>query len=136
MITNKQHRYYAQYIKEFVRQMRQEQTMQERKLWQIIRNSKLGVKFRRQFPIDNKYIADFVCLEKRLIIEIDGGHHNGSFSDIQRTFYIEKQNFKVIRFWNNEIDDNIEGCYEFLIKEIASPSPLCGRGWHEVSGEG
>ena len=106
--------------------MRKEQTEQEYKLWQLIRNAKLGVKFRRQFPIDNKYIADFICLEKRLIIEIDGGQHNGSFSDVQRTFYLEKQNFRVIRFWNNEIDNNIEGCYEFLTNEISSPSPHAG----------
>ncbi len=117
------HRYYAPYIKEFSRKMRKEMTPQEVKLWQLIRKEKLGVKFRRQFAIDNKYIADFVCLEKRIIIEIDGGQHSGNFNDVQRTFYLNKQNFRVIRFWNNEIDSNIEGCINFLKREI--DTPLC-----------
>ena len=134
MENTKKHRYYASYIKEFARQMRKTPTIQERKLWRIIRNSKTGVKFRRQFPIDNKYIADFVCLEKRLIIEIDGGQHNAPFSDVQRTFYLEKQNFRVIRFWNNEIDDNPEGCYKFLINELSNPSPLAGEGAGNTEG--
>ena len=98
-------------------------TPQEVKLWQLIRKEKLGVKFRRQFAIDNKYIADFVCLEKRIIIEIDGGQHSENFNDVQRTFYLNKQNFRVIRFWNNEIDSNIEGCINFLKREI--DTPLC-----------
>ncbi len=117
------HRYYAPYIKEFSRKMRKEMTPQEVKLWQLIRKEKLGVKFRRQFAIDNKYIADFVCLEKRIIIEIDGGQHSENFNDVQRTFYLNKQNFRVIRFWNNEINSNIEGCINFLKREIETP--LC-----------
>ncbi len=113
------HRTYSPYIKEFARTLRKEQTKQERKFWAVIRNNKLGIKFRRQVNIDNKYIADFVCMEKRLIIEIDGGHHNQNFDDIQRTFYLEEENFKVIRFWNNEIDENIEGCYQMLLSVLA-----------------
>ncbi len=115
------HRYYAPYIKDFSRKMRKEMTPQEVKLWQLIRKEKLGVKFRRQFAIDNKYIADFACLEKRIIIEIDGGQHCGNFNDIQRTFYLNEKNFRVIRFWNNEIDFNIEGCIDFLKREIDTP---------------
>lgn len=121
----KHHQYYAPYIKEFARALRKNQTEEEKKFWQIVRNSKLGVKFRRQFQIDNKYIADFVCLEKRLIIEIDGGQHNDNFYDVQRTFYLENLDFKIIRFWNNEINQNIDGCIQYL-KEIIS-SPLAGE---------
>lgn len=121
----KHHQYYAPYIKEFARTLRKNQTEEEKKFWQIVRNSQLGVKFRRQFQIDNKYIADFVCLEKRLIIEIDGSQHNDNFYDVQRTFYIENLNFKIIRFWNNEINQNIDGCIQYL-KEIMS-SPLAGE---------
>jgi len=117
------HRNYAPYIKEFARKMRKNATPQETKLWSILRNNKLGFKFRRQFSINNKYIADFVCLEKRMIIEIDGGQHNGSFSDIERTFYIENEDFRIIRFWNNEINENIEGCFEFLHNELNTPHP-------------
>jgi very-short-patch-repair endonuclease len=107
------HRNYAKYIKDFARDMRKNSTPQEIKLWATLKNNKLGSKFRRQFAIDNKYIADFVCLEKRLIIELDGGQHNGCFIDIDRTFYLEQQNFKLIRFWNNEIDKNFDDGMEF-----------------------
>lgn len=121
------HRYYAKYIKIYAREMRKNSTPQERKLWSILKNNKLGFKFRRQFSIDNKYIADFVCLERRLIIEIDGGQHNKCFNDVDRTYYLENQNFKLIRFWNNEIDNNMEGCIEFLtamLSDTPLPNPL------------
>ena len=72
--------------------MRKEMTSQEVKLWQNIRKEKLGVKFRRQVSINSKYIADFACLEKKIIIEIDGGQHCNSFEDVQRTFYLETSN--------------------------------------------
>jgi len=117
------HKYYSPYIKDFARKMRKNSTAQEMKLWFVIRNRNIEYKFKRQFSIDNKYIADFVCLENRLIIEIDGGQHNGSFADIDRTFYLEQQNFRVIRFWNNEIDNNIDDCVEFLINELSTPHP-------------
>ena len=122
----KSHRYYAPYIKDFSRKLRKEMTPQEVKLWQLIRKEQLGVKFRRQFQISNKYIADFICLEKKLIVEIDGGQHNNCFSDIQRTFYIENEGFRIIRFWNNEIDTNIEGCIEILKEELKNICPPCG----------
>ena len=117
------HCYYAPYIKEFARTLRKEQTTQEKKIWNILRNSNLGVKFRRQYSIDNKYIADFISLEKRLIIEIDGGQHLEAFKDTIRTFYLEKENFRLIRFWNNEIENNLDGCYEVILNEINNPYP-------------
>jgi putative radical SAM enzyme (TIGR03279 family) len=117
------HRYYAPYIKDFARELRKNMTSQEKKLWAVIRLEKTGDKFRRQFSINDKYIADFVCLKKRLIIEVDGGQHNGNFNDVARTFYLEKENFKVIRFWNNEIDKNLEGCYEKILQELNTPHP-------------
>lgn len=128
---------YAPYIKEFARNLRKNMTSQEVKLWQYIRNKQLGVKFRRQVAIDNKYIADFACLEKRLIVEIDGGQHNQSFSDVQRTYYLNNNNFRIIRFWNNEIDNNIDGCIEFLKSVLSNLSaenfaPL--RGGNDTEG--
>lgn len=128
------HRYYAPYIKEFARKMRKEMTLQEVKLWQHIRKEQLGVKFRRQVAIDNKYIADFACLEKRLIVEVDGGQHCNSEKDIQRTYYLEKENFRIIRFWNNEIDKNLAGCLEFLKKELSVKYPLSLSGTSPVKG--
>lgn len=129
------HRMYQPYIKEFSRDMRKNSTKAENLLWQKIRNGQLGFKFRRQHQIDNKYIADFVCLEKRLIIELDGGQHNDRPKDKDRTSYLENNNFKVIRFWDNEILQNIDGCLEILLKEISllnnpspCPSPAMGEG--------
>ena len=114
--NNPSHRPLAPYMKEFSRAMRKNPTQAENKLWQELRSKKLGFGFRRQFVIDSKYIADFVCLEKRLIIECDGGQHNQNFDDIERNFYLESQNFRILRFWNNEILENLEGVLS-VIKE-------------------
>lgn len=106
-------------------------TIQERKLWNIIRNRQFfNYRFRRQFPIGS-YIVDFVCREKKIIIEIDGGQHNEKNNinyDIKRSEYLALEGFKVVRFWNNDIDNNIDGVYEKL-KEIfeitpSQPSPF------------
>ena len=97
--------------------LRKNQTSQETKLWNILRNRNFhDLKFRRQYPIGN-YIADFICIEKRTIIEIDGGQHNSLeniIKDDTRTEYYQSRNFKVIRFWNSDIDNNIEGVYKRL----------------------
>ncbi len=94
-------------------------TDQERKLWNIIRNRQFyGFRFRRQFPIE-PYIVDFICHEKSIIIEIDGGQHNEPDNlkyDNERTKYLESLGFKVIRFWNTDIDNNLDGVYEHLKK--------------------
>lgn len=108
-------------IKEKAAFLRKNLTLQEKKLWNIIRNKQINnYKFLRQYIIGN-YIVDFVCREKKLIIEIDGGQHNESSKteyDNKRTKYFESLGFKVLRFWNNEIDDNIEGVYEELLKYL------------------
>ena len=112
------HRNYAVYIKEFARNLRKEQTVAEKKLWKCLRDSNLEAKFRRQFAVDNKYIADFICLEKRLIIELDGGQHCEGENEIVRSFYLEEKDFRIIRFWNNEVLGNIDGCLEVLSCEV------------------
>ncbi len=93
------------------RVLRKNQTPQEQKLWNLIRNNQLGVKFKRQYPIGN-FIVDFVCREKWLVIELDGSQHNEDeniLNDNERTLYLNSRGFKVIRFWNNDINNNIEG---------------------------
>ena len=81
------------------------------------------MKFKRQYPIYN-YIVDFCCEEKKIVIEIDGGQHNEPKNieyDKKRTEIINSEGYKVIRFWNNEINENIEGVYLKLLdtfKEI------------------
>ncbi|MEX0852035.1 MAG: DUF559 domain-containing protein, partial [Bauldia sp.] len=87
----------------------------ERRLWQRLRNRQLGVKFRRQMPID-RFIADFGCEEARLVIELDGGQHALAVSkDRERTAVLSSAGYLVLRFWNNDVLSNIEG----VVDEIA-----------------
>lgn len=90
-------------------ELRKEPTPAERKLWAVIRNDQLGVSFRRQHAI-GIYIPDFACIEKKLIIELDGSQHlEQEEYDKERTKYLELQGYKVIRFWNSDVMNNIEG---------------------------
>jgi very-short-patch-repair endonuclease len=95
--------------------LRKNQTAVEQLLWKHLRNRQLyNYKFRRQFPIE-PYIADFVCLELKLIIELDGGQHAYRIDyDDQRSLFLERREFKVIRFWNNDVIENIEGVLEAI----------------------
>ena len=89
--------------------LRKEPTPAERKLWSRIRNDQLGVNFRRQHAIGN-YIPDFVCIEKKLIVELDGSQHPEQEEyDEERTKYLESEGYRVIRFWNNAVMKEIEG---------------------------
>ena len=103
------------------RTLRKNTTKEERILWQLLRNRHFfGLKFRRQFPI-GKYIVDFVCESKKVVIELDGGQHNepeNILLDEERTKFIENQGYKVIRFWNSDINKNISGVYDKLLEII------------------
>jgi very-short-patch-repair endonuclease len=93
----------------FARRLRVNQTDAETVLWNRIRNRQVdGHKFARQVPI-GEYICDFVCREKLLVIEVDGGQHNESASDVSRDRRLNEEGYKVIRFWNNDVLGNIEG---------------------------
>lgn len=109
------------YKTELARQLRKNATPQERVIWKLVRNSNIKhCRFKRQEPIGN-YIVDFVCHEKMLIIEIDGGQHNEELNikaDNIRTKYLESKGYKILRFWNNEIDNNISGVYEKIMKSL------------------
>jgi len=112
-------------LKHLSRKLRINQTDAEAKLWFHLRRKQLqGMKFRRQVPIDN-YIADFVCFEKRLVIELDGGQHSDNIEyDEYRTKIIEQQGFIVLRFWNNDVMNNIEGVLSEIINTVnPHPSP-------------
>jgi len=74
------------------------------------------VKFVKQFPI-GPYVADFAARRLRLVIELDGGQHNEA-KDAARTELIEEHGYRVIRFWNNDVTDNIEGVLEAIVNEI------------------
>ncbi|PXW68464.1 very-short-patch-repair endonuclease [Blastomonas natatoria] len=113
--------------------MRSEPTDAELKLWQILRGKRLsGYKFKRQVRID-RYIADFVCFQHRLIIEADGSQHVESEHDIRRDAYLRDQGFQVMRFSNYDILTNDEGVGEMILAMLLknevgagplSPTPL------------
>src|SRR5581483_1370190 len=91
------------------RQLRKSMTDAERRLWSKLRGQQLaGLKFRRQAPI-GPYIVDFVCLERKLVVEVDGGQHARDGTDDRRTAWLEREGYRVIRFWNNDILRNTEG---------------------------
>ncbi|HHJ17769.1 MAG TPA: endonuclease domain-containing protein [Gammaproteobacteria bacterium] len=100
----------------------------EQRLWQRLRNRQVcGAKFRRQHPIP-PYIVDFVCLEKRLVIEADGGQHlEQQGHDEKRTAFLETQGYRVLRFWNDEILRQTEEVLEVIFRalnETPHPNPL------------
>lgn len=91
------------------RQLRTNATPQEVILWSRLKNKQLGCKFRRQHSF-GKYIADFYCPEKQLVVEVDGSQHMEQEKyDVRRTNFFESFGLKVLRFWNNEININING---------------------------
>ena len=106
---------------DLARELRKNQTPQEKKMWNMLRNHQFyGYEFRRQYPI-GEYIVDFICREKKIIIELDGGQHNESsniINDNKRTEFLNSLGYRVIRFWNNDIDKNLEGVFEVMKKEL------------------
>jgi very-short-patch-repair endonuclease len=103
----------------FARQLRRNQTDAENLFWSKLRNRALnGYKFRRQVPVGN-YIADFLCIEAMLIVELDGGQHAEQQEyDQRRTHWLESQGFRVLRFWNNEVLLNIDGICDALLEAV------------------
>ena len=91
----------------------------EQKLWQQLRNRRFcKVKFRRQVPIGN-YIVDFVCFSKRVIIELDGsGHFEQIEYDEKRNKFFEEQGYKVLRFWNNDLNNNFNEVLDVIYKAV------------------
>ena len=106
----------------------------EHRLWQAIRGRQLeGFRFRRQHPI-GPYIADFACIDKLLVIELDGSQHQDQVAyDERRTAYLESQGWTVLRFWNNDVMNNLDGVLARVVEVLTSappsqPSPSKGEG--------
>jgi very-short-patch-repair endonuclease len=111
------------------RRLRRQQTDAERKLWFALRDRRLeGFKFVRQEEVAG-YVADFICRERKLIIEADGGQHKESISDSRRDKKLLAEGYRVLRFWNNDILRNRDGVVETILAalrtEIAAPHPAC-----------
>jgi very-short-patch-repair endonuclease len=100
----------------------------EYRLWYWLRAHRFGgAKFKRQVAI-GAYVADFVCFDRKIIIEVDGGQHADSASDARRDAWLTQQGFQVLRFWNNDVLKNTQGVLEvisnaLLSTEAKSPSP-------------
>ena len=104
--------------------LRQNSTDAERKLWSKLRDRQLlGFKFVRQQPI-GPYIADFACREADLVIELDGGQHAESEQDMVRTEALAERGYRVMRFWNYDVLNNLEGTLQTLAEHLnKAPSP-------------
>ena len=124
-------------LTEVARKLRHDMTDAERKLWSRIRAHQVGVHFRRQAPL-GPYVLDFVWFSARLVIEADGGQHADSEEDRVRDAWLKAQGFQVLRFWNNEALQNIDGVLETIMAELnrapqnhappPRPSPVKGEG--------
>jgi len=105
------------------RKLRIHSTDTEKYLWKYLRGRQLEeFKFRRQHTI-GKYIVDFINLERKIIIEVDGGQHLENKKDKLRDKWLEEKGYEVLRFWDNEVLTNIEGVLESIRKKLYSPSP-------------
>ncbi len=106
------------------RLLRKQSTDTEKLLWSRLRAKQIiSCKFRRQQPIGN-YIVDFVCFSEKLIIELDGGQHAiQKNKDKERDNWLCKEGFTVLRFWNNEVIENLEGVLDVISRHLMSPSP-------------
>lgn len=124
-------------LKTNARELRRNQTDCERVLWSKLRNRQfLDLKFRRQHKIDY-YIVDFICLENKIIIELDGGQHNtpeGISYDQDRTKHLQSKGYKILRFWNNDVLKQTDSVLEKIRMAVEEgnflnphPNPLPGR---------
>jgi very-short-patch-repair endonuclease len=124
------------------RVMRRIATDAERKLWLLLRDRRLdGLKFRRQAPF-GPFILDFVCLDRKLVLEVDGGQHGESARDEARDVHLRAEGFQIVRYWNNDVLKNPEGVLTDLLARLTAsdsasaarvimPSPLVGEGSSE-----
>ncbi len=119
------------------RDLRASMTDAERKLWIALRGKQLqGFRFRRQMPI-GYWIVDFACPSHRLIVEVDGSQHQDSSCDARRDAYLAARGWRVLRFWNNEVLENLDGVARAILEAAlemrepqapTQPSPARGEG--------
>jgi very-short-patch-repair endonuclease len=109
-------------------------TEAERRLWQAIRGKQIQEhRFRRQYLI-GPYIADFACIDRKLVLELDGGQHQEQIEyDKRRTEFLQSQGWRVLRFWNNDVLNNLDGVLASIVEALSAappsqPSPLQGEG--------
>lgn len=106
-------------LRQRAKSLRQQSTDTEKELWYYLRANRLGFKFKRQYPIGT-YIVDFICIEKRIIIELDGSQHfDNQQYDKERTAWLQARGFKVLRFWNNDVVRQTASIIEVISQALA-----------------
>jgi very-short-patch-repair endonuclease len=110
--------------RDFARHLRKNMTDSERRLWHALRYRQVsGHKFRRQAPI-GPYIADFVCFEKKVILELDGGQHSEQAeADAKRTQWLNREGFTVLRFWNHQVFEDLDSVLEVIWRSVEETLP-------------
>jgi very-short-patch-repair endonuclease len=108
----------------YARTLRSGMTDAEQRLWSSLRGKQLfGHKFRRQHPV-GPYIADFACVEMKLVVELDGGQHQEQVAyDERRTAFMRMHGWTVLRFWNNDVLGNLEGVLATVIDALGTQPP-------------
>ncbi len=115
------HRPTAKRIRNFAKKMRHEATDAETAMWRLLRDRRLALfKFRRQAPFQN-FIIDFICFERRFIVEIDGSQHADSGRDVARDAVLEAEGFRVARYWNNDVLQQPSAVLEDILAKLAEP---------------
>ena len=111
-------------LRDRARRLRHNQTEVEQRLWARLRARQLcGAKFRRQHAI-SYFIADFCCLEHRLVVELDGGQHAmQTEADRRRSRFLASRGFRVLRFWDNEVMEDIDAVLEQIAEALTDPHP-------------
>ncbi|MEX0406683.1 endonuclease domain-containing protein [Aquibium sp. LZ166] len=106
----------------FARHLRRAMTEAEDRLWQELRGRRLdGIKFRRQVPV-GRYVADFLCAEAMLIVEVDGSQHAESVRDIERDSDLKRRGFRVLRFWNDDVLRDMNAVCDTIIAYVRDRS--------------
>lgn len=135
--------YRDQEQRDFARQLRNQPTEPEKRLWWFLRAEKIGVKFRRQAAI-GPYVTDFACFSHKLIVELDGPQHlqqHAQIHDARRTAWLASNGFRVIRFRNQEVDENVHSVVDAIrravreIEAVPDAAPLPSPP-HEGEGAG
>ena len=115
---------HSQRGKSNARALRTSQTDAEQKLWHLLRSRNLAqTKFRRQHPV-GPYVVDFICLNEKLVVEIDGGQHQQQqIYDMRRTVFLEQAGYRVIRFWNDDVLTKTDSVLQVIYDALGDPSP-------------
>jgi very-short-patch-repair endonuclease len=115
--------------------LRQRPTDAERRLWYRLRSLRaVGIIFRRQRPI-GRYIVDFICLERRIVIEVDGSQHSDCIDDRLRDIWLSRHGYTVLRFWNNEVFKQSEVVLRRIVQSVSQLPPAVFRPLPKAPGD-